>query len=134
MITKLSQDDKDWVVKLFSLNAKVLGNMSGGTWFWRIMQSTAKNEFLIGVKPYCFAHYRTRLKDGVNVLYEIAVHPEYQRKGLAELLINSIGKPMELKTDAEHIPSNRLYIKLGFELTNVGEAKSGKVINSYEWK
>lgn len=135
MIRELNSSDKEWCVRLFSKYTKQLGNLSGGTWFWRMEQANINTgtEKLIGVERLAFAHYRAR-RDGVNVLYEIAVHPIAQGQGIGKALVEYIGRPMNVKTDYNNTVAKCMYQRLGFTITDYSVAKSGKEMVAYSWR
>jgi ribosomal protein S18 acetylase RimI-like enzyme len=130
-VRSATPDDQSWVGKLFEANASVLGNMSGGTMFWRWQNAGSKNERLLVAGKLGFAHYRIR-KDGTRVLYEIAVDASAKRRGVGRTLMDRIGRPVTLKTDAGHAESNAFYKSIG--LTNCGTtvARSGKRLNVWQ--
>lgn len=129
MIRQLAEADHDWVMALWKPYTKLLG--PGSTAWWRSWSAKKPNDHWIGVDGVVFAHYLTR-RDGVNVLYEIAVAEAHQRKGVAEVALRYIGFPMELKTDQSNAKSNAFYQKLGFKLVGVKAKKSnGELMNVY---
>lgn len=128
-IVPLTQEDRDWVVRMWEREKSVLGIDPGRAWYqsWKTL---ASNEFWIGVKGKAFAHYRVRRRDGIAVLYEIAVGEK--RQGWGKKLLFHIGFPMELKTDAAHQESNAFYQKLGFNLVGQRTTRAGdKLLNIY---
>lgn len=129
---KAVPDDQKWVAKLFDLNKSILGNVGGGTVLWRALNSGNPREFFIVIPEVAFAHYLVRARDSVRVLYEIAVHPDHKRKGLATRLLSEIGMPCELKTDADHGESNNFYLALGFKKMGYKTAASGKKMAIYQ--
>ena len=128
---KAINEDQKWVGKLFDLNRDVLGKVSGGTVFWRALNSGNEREHFWVIPEVAFAHWLVR-KDGVKVLYEVAVHPDNKRQGLAKRLLQHIGLPMELKTDADHAESNAFYQALGFKKMGYKTAGSGKRMAIYQ--
>ena len=129
-IVVLGAEDKDWVLRVWKPAAKVLGVDAGTIWYRWVTYAPA-NEHWIGVREVAFAQYRQR-RDGVKVLYSIGVAPVAKRQGLGRRLIEHIGFPMELKTDADHAESNAFYRKLGFKFA--GQKRGGaKVFNIYRW-
>jgi GNAT superfamily N-acetyltransferase len=131
VIQVLGPEDKEWVLKIWAAEAAVLGVDPGLIWY-RAWKDKAPNEHWIGISNIAFAHYRIRQRDGVRVLYEVAVAASSKRQGLGQELLKAIGYPMELKTDAGHAESNAFYVKLGFSLLGQRPTKSGnKLLNVY---
>lgn len=124
-------EDQKWVAKLFDANKSILGNVSGGTVFWRWKTGGSANERFVVIPELAFCHYRIR-KDGTRFVYEIAVAQEAKGKGLGRKLMEYVGRPVELKTDVASEESNAFYRRLG--LTCVGQVKaaSGKLQNVYQ--
>lgn len=124
-IRKATAEDQKWFAKLFDANKNILGNVSGGTVFYRWLKGGNAREHIAVIPEFAFAHWLVR-KDGTRVLYEIAVHETMKRRGIGRLFLDHIGTPMELKTDAENAESNRFYqalgfIKLGYKATSAGK-------------
>lgn len=131
MIERLGRDDKDWILGIWKHYEPVLGRSPSTIWY-RAWQNPGDNEFWVGIRPHAFAHYRVRKADGIKVLYEIATDPSLKRKGYARQLIQHIGFPMELKTDALHAESNAFYVSLGFKLAGQKSDREGtKLMNIY---
>jgi ribosomal protein S18 acetylase RimI-like enzyme len=128
-------DDQKWVAKLFDLNKDILGKVGGGSVFWRALNGGNPREHFWVIPEIAFAHWLVR-KDGVCVLYEIAVSAQWKRRGLATRLLSHIRGPgnniIELKTDAEHAESNAFYGALGFKKMGYKTAKSGKRMAIYQ--
>lgn len=124
-------EDQKWVAKLFDTNKSILGNVSGGTVFWRWKAGGAANEHFIVIPELAFCHYRVR-KDGSRIVYEIAVAQAAKGKGLGRKLMEHVGRPVELKTDQASEESNAFYRKLGLTCVGKSTGKSGKVMNVYQ--
>ncbi len=127
------ETDQKWVAKLFDKNKEILGYVSGGTVFWRWLQDVKKHDrhqFLV-IPEVAFAHFLVK-KTGEKVLYEMAVDPEQKRKGLGRKLLDRIGRPLTLKTDADNVESNSFYVRYGMRLMGTTEAASGKRLNIYQ--
>lgn len=130
-IRKATADDQKWVGKLFDANKSILGNVSGGTVFYRWIKGGNEREHFDVIPEIAFAHWLVR-KDGTRVLYEIAVHESMKRKGIGRRLLAHIGFPMELKTDAGNEESNRFYQALGFIKLGYKETAGGKRVAVYQ--
>lgn len=134
MIERLARTDEEWVKRLFVANAGVLGigDVANQTWYRYWARQNDGGEFWKVIRPHAFAHYRVR-KDGWRTLYEIAVAQEAKGQGLGRRLVEHIGFPQRLKTDASHAESNAFYRKLGFQLVLTTQSKDGnKLLNHYE--
>lgn len=62
-----------------------------------------------------FANTRTR-KDGMTVIYEIAVHCDFTRRGIGALLLATIPSPTRLKCTTDNTNANAFYGAMGFQL------------------
>lgn len=128
--------DKRWILDLFKLYGASIGDefVAWREWqsYWTaIRRGRASNERWLVIRPYGFVHYRKR-RDGMHVIHEVAVTKEAQGKGIGRQLVESVPRPVKLLTDADNIPSNALYRKLGFVLVGRKTARSGKLINIYQ--
>lgn len=123
--------DGEWIAKLFDANTAILGNMSGGTLFWRWLHSGNPRDRMIVVRGRGFAHYLLR-NDGVRSLYEIAVDARCRRAGVGKALLQAVGRPITLKTDASHDESNAFYRSAGLVRCGQVRARSGKLLNVYQ--
>lgn len=124
--------DQKWVARLFDQNKEILGNIGGGLVFYRWFNGGRAHEKWIVIPEVGFAHYLIRQRDGVRVLYEIAVSKEHRRQGIGKKLLAEIGRPIELKTDAENEASNAFYRGLGFMCVGQKRGGSGKLANVYQ--
>jgi ribosomal protein S18 acetylase RimI-like enzyme len=149
MIRDATSADRDWIVKLFTLNKGVLGNVASSVWYryWQADQAArakgalSAERWIVAVDPETdpetqrgmgFFHYRLR-RDGWRSGYELATHPDFKRRGVATSLLRHAGAPITLKTDADHPESNGLYKALGFSLMAVTPGKHGtKTCNIYQ--
>ncbi len=123
-----TKSDFDWITKLFKKNEGILG--SADLTIWRHKNSNAKSRFIV-IRPHAFAHFNLK-RNGEKTLYEIAVDTNMKRMGIGRALVDFIGAPMLLKTDADNIASNAFYASLGFFLLGEKFTKSGKRVNV--WK
>lgn len=122
-IVALTLEDRDWVFRVADFSKSILGPI-GLPWS-RSWPTPGPRDFWVGIREAAFAHYRLRL-DGIKVLDEIAVHPHAKGLGLGRELVEHIGCPMELKTDADNAESNGFYRHLGFKLAGQKTSKNGK--------
>ena len=127
------ESDKDWILDIFNQNKIILGGKGYGSLQWkRFWDNNKVNESWIVIREKSFCHYLTRLRDGVNVIYEIATHNDYKKKGYGSLLVEKIGMPIELKTDYDSKESNTFYQKVGFNSNGTDYTKSGKKMQKYK--
>lgn len=67
-------------------------------------------------------------RNGWTAIYEIAVHTDFRRQGIAQQLISALGnRPLHLKCVAG-LPANDLYAKLGFVCVRQ-EQRKRRVVN-----
>jgi N-acetylglutamate synthase-like GNAT family acetyltransferase len=134
-IRKAIKDDEKWVIEIFRENKKILGGAGYGKLQWkRFWDNEKNNEHWIVIESVCFCHYLTRIKDGVNVVYEIATKSSEKRKGFGRKMIDYIGKPISLKTDFDSKESNYFYKKIGFKEIGISYTKSSnKKMQNYEY-
>ncbi len=130
-IEKAVLEDMEWVGKLFSANKKILGEMAPTSVFYRWFHGKNPREKFVVIRPFAFAHYLVRL-DGIQTLYEIAVQEDQKRKGMGSSLLEFMGRPISLKTDATNDESNLFYRKLGFHCVSQITGGSGKKLNIYQ--
>lgn len=132
-IRKAIKKDKDWILEIFSLNKVILGGKGYGALQWkRFWENEKLNEHWIVIENIAFCHYLCRFKDGVNVIYEIATHNDYKRKGYGKKIVEYIGKPIELKTDYDSGESNNFYKSIGFKENGTSLTKSNKKMQKYK--
>ena len=128
MIRDVTKDDEAWVKKLFEDHQYILGPF-GPTWhfYWK---NNKPHERWVCIEGEAFAHYLNKKKGGVT-LYEIAV--KTKRKGYGSQLMEHMGGPMELKTDADNEESNAFYLRLGFMCVGQKASNNGKkIFNVYQ--
>ena len=88
-IRKAIRDDEKWIIEIFKENKKILGGAGYGKLQWkRFWDNEKNNEHWIVIEGVCFCHYLTRIKDGVNVVYEIATKSSEKRKGFGRKIID----------------------------------------------
>lgn len=128
--------DRHWILSLFNRYSDSIGDDFAAWREWQsywtaIRHGKGSSESWLVIRPHGFIHYRTR-RDGMHVICEVAVAPQAQRKGIASCLLQSVPKPVTLFTDADNIPSNGLYRKLGFVLVGKKTARTGKLLHVYQ--
>lgn len=125
--------DFEWIKPLFKANESILG--AADVVLWRYNEAKKKDpnkkDLFIVVRPFGFAHFLVK-RDGTRTLYEVAVDSSQKRRGIGKALLDAIGYPMSLKTDADNPESNNFYRKLGFICVGSKFTNSGKKVNVYQ--
>jgi GNAT superfamily N-acetyltransferase len=104
-------DDGGWIRQVWE--EKRLGAFAL-TWY-RYWHGSPPNEYWWVIQGRAFAHFRVNRRTGVCNLYEIAVAADARRQGYGKRLIQAIGLPIRLKTDADNQDSNAFYLALGIQ-------------------
>jgi ribosomal protein S18 acetylase RimI-like enzyme len=125
-----TEADLEWIKPVHNANKNILAEYDGRN-TWTALNDPKKQNWLIVVRPYAFARFYVR-KDGTKTLFEIAVREDMKRKGIAKLLLDYIGRPVNLKTDADNEESNAFYRALGFVLLGRKTTAKGKPVNIYQ--
>lgn len=125
-IEEATAEDREWIEAIFAADRRFLGSVFGSVWY-RYWQADNPREHWWVIRPCAFAHWMQRL-DGWKTLYEIAVGEEYRKSGYARRLIEEIGLPLRLSTDAENLVSNLVYQKLGFNQVGWKQSRDGRRI------
>lgn len=129
LIDIATREDAAWIRPIFEAERAMFWDF-GRIW-WRYWHSVAPGEWWLVLRPDAFVHFRKRL-DGMRVVEEIAVAPGARRNGVGRFLLQSIGRPIELKTDAQNLASNAFYQALGFDLIETTAAERGsRLLNLY---
>lgn len=84
-----------------------------------------RDELLMHYPSWSFCHYHRR-KDGVAVVYEIAVPMSLRGRGIGKSLLSLIDPPIVLKCPADNA-SNRFYEAVGFKLLRMEYGKSKRL-------
>lgn len=132
-VVPITPEDKQAVVKMFNQEKKIWP-WGGGVIFWRFFNNRGRTEqwvkAVIDDQVVGFAHWAMKA-DNTRTLYDIIVSPEHRGKGVGRKLIDVIGTPIDLKTDAD-ADSNGFYNKLGFTRGETVPTKDGsKFTTSY---
>lgn len=132
-VEQATPEDFEWIKPLFKKNKKILGSVEMAIYRFKKRKEEkpddTRDQFIV-VRPYGFAHFLQK-KNGERTLYEIAVDDSMKRKGIGKALMDKIGYPMSLKTDADNKESNEFYKRLGFVWLGAKYTKSGKLVNVY---
>lgn len=113
--------DVDGIKKLAQRHSDELGFVMKCT----IEQGIGRGELLVAAaddEVVGFANTHRR-RDGVTVLYELAVAEEHRHQGIAKQLLGVMGRPLVAKCPAK-LPSNKFYLRVGFRLVETVRGKS----------
>lgn len=128
MIRLASLTDKPFIESVYRENKAIFGNY--GLTLSSYFKERAKNQFMLVWEGVGFCHYRIR-KDGVKVIYEIAVTSSAKGQGAGKKFIEKVGFPLMLKTDQVNLESNAFYRKIGMIVVGTHTTKKGKLMNIY---
>ncbi len=130
MIEPATREDAEWIKPIFVAERGAFWDF-GRVW-WRYWEQVGSRERWDVIRPLGFIHYRLR-RDGIGMVYEIAVSAAARRRGIGRALMARVGEVALLKTDATNLPANAFYQSLGFRLTDTRMARDGvRIMNVYE--
>lgn len=130
LIVPATQADATWLRAVYNAERAVLWDFDP-TWFryWKANNPRAR---WVVVREFAFAHYLIK-RDGSRTLYEIAVTVPARRKGIGRALLEHVGHPVNLKTDADNAVANAFYRSLGLLLTGQTNSRDGnRKLNVYQ--
>ena len=130
------EEDREWVLAVWKENEAILGslNVAHRTFYWhfnRPRTAPTSPERWIVIRPHGFAHFRIR-KDTLRNVQEIAVASTAKRRGVGRRLLEAVGNPVILKTNADHEESNAFYRAQGFTLVSRSAGRDGRPLNHYQ--
>lgn len=119
-IAALQRSDKPWVMRIWKQAKHILGPNGDVVWY-RYWDDTGRKRWH-GWNEQGFVLWNEK-RDGTKVILAIAVDPRWRRTGLGQKLVEHVGLPCELVTDAGDPVSNAFYVRLGF--ARVGQKQGG---------
>lgn len=129
-IRKATLEDKDNIAKLWRKESEMLGALYMGALKERIekhmVNVACEGDSLLG-----FVEYRLR-RDGVTVVYHIAVDKQHRGNGIGQALMNSLSLPIRLKVTADNSQALRFYERYGMACTEETLAGTGRALYVYE--
>lgn len=128
VVNHLNESDGQWFFDLFNKFKKELNSDPVKVWDDYIKHKDSK-DYIVGVRPYGFCHFRY-LADGRKEIRELAVYPEWQKKGIARKLLEDVGKPAIV---ACYKDIEGLYMKCGFTWFGDVVDDEGNRMEVYRW-
>jgi len=123
-------DDKEAIAKLWRKESAMLGALYMGALKERIerysVHIAVENDTILG-----FVEYRKR-KDGMNVVYHIAVDSSQRQKGIGQALLNCLCLPIRLKVTSDNPNAIRFYERYGMLRVAEDSASTGRALYVYE--
>jgi len=127
-VRKAKLEDIEPLYAILRQNKKVFGFIPKAA----LMKSIEENEVIVAenknrIMGFTAYHHR---KDGVSVIYEIAVDPEVRVRGVGKRLVNEVEsealtnghKILRLKCPLE-LPANGFYYRMGFQRISIEDGK-----------
>lgn len=129
-IRKATFEDKDNIAKLWRKESEMLGALYMGALKERI-EKYMVNVVYEGDNLLGFVEYRLR-RDGVTVVYHIAVDKQHRGRGIGQALMNSLSLPIRLKVTADNPTAIHFYERYGMACTEESHAGTGRALYVYE--
>lgn len=134
MIRQATMEDKEAIAQLWRTEQKesgLLGGLIMGGLKDAILRYSVnvafENDTILG-----FVEYRKRQRDGVSVVYHIAVDKMHRGKGIGQSLLNSLSLPIFLKVTSDNENAIRFYERYGMIRVKESEASTGRKLYEYE--
>lgn len=130
MIRKARLEDKEAIAKIWRKDSAMLGGLYMGALKERIEKQMV-DVFERDGEILGFVEYRLR-RDGVSVVYHIAVEKETRGQKVGLALMNSLSLPIRLKVTADNSNAIAFYEK--YCMTKIAEeiASKGRALYVYE--
>lgn len=123
-------EDKEAIAKIWRKESAMLGALYMGALKERIEKHSVHiavdNGVVVG-----FVEYRKR-RDGMNVVYHIAVDQSARGQGLGQALLNSLSLPIRLKVTSDNESAIRFYERYGMTRVAEDSASTGRQLYVYE--
>jgi ribosomal protein S18 acetylase RimI-like enzyme len=71
--------------------------------------------------------------DGVSVVYDMATHQDYKRRGVGRMLLHSVPAPIRLKTTLDNTPAQAFYESVGMKKIGIHQGRKRELVE-YEMK
>lgn len=125
-----TEQDKEAIAKIWRKESAMLGALYMGALKERIQKGcvhiAVENGAIVG-----FVEYRKR-RDGMTVVYHIAVDSEKRHKGIGQALLNSLSLPIRLKVTSDNPSAIRFYESYGMVRIAEDSASTGRALYIYE--
>jgi ribosomal protein S18 acetylase RimI-like enzyme len=130
MIRKARLGDKEAIAKLWRKEGDFLGALYMGALKERI-EKRMVNVYEQNGQVLGFVEYRLR-RDGMTVIYHIAVDKQHRGKGIGLALMNSLSLPIRLKVTADNHAAIRFYEQYGMACAEESIASTGRALYVFE--
>lgn len=134
-VEKLIKSDSSWVKSIYKSEAKHLGTFNL-FWTWDKYISGEAAYSFVGFREMAFVRFGYSRKYKSYVIYEIGVHNDYKRQGLAKKLVISVsqiakrkGTYLMLKCNQDNVVGNKFYASIGMTLKHTTATKKGEKQN-----
>lgn len=130
VLRKATLEDKEAIAKIWRKESGFLGALYMGALKERIEKESVivaeDNGAIVG-----FVEYRKR-RDGMTVVYHIAVCAEYRGKKVGLALMNSLSLPIRLKVTSDNPQAIRFYERYCMTRVSEDTANTGRALYVYE--
>jgi ribosomal protein S18 acetylase RimI-like enzyme len=130
MIRKATLQDKEAIAVIWRKDSAFLGALYMGALKERIEKQMV-NVFTAQDEILGFVEYRLR-RDGVSVIYHIAVSQEWRDFGIGLALMDSLSLPIRLKVTSDNAQAIRFYEKYCMSRVAEDKASTGRDLYVYE--
>lgn len=127
-------EDKEPIAKLWRTEQKASG-LLGGLIMGGLVDAIKRYSVNVasdGDDILGFVEYRKRQRDGVSVVYHIAVNEMHRGKGIGQALLNSLSLPIFLKVTSDNETAIRFYERYGMIRVKESKASTGRKLYEYE--
>jgi ribosomal protein S18 acetylase RimI-like enzyme len=125
-----TMENKEAIAKIWRKESAMLGALYMGALKERI-EKGAVHIAVSGNNILGFVEYRKR-RDGMSVVYHIAVEQTARGQGVGQALLNSLSLPIRLKVTSDNTQAIRFYERYGMERVAEDSASTGRKLYVYE--
>lgn len=129
VIRRLTEEDHAWFQTVWKESPE-LGGSAGVAWHRWTLDKSGRHR-IDGMENIGFVDWLLR-QDGGRTINNVAVGAAFRRQGFARRLVEHVGRPVRLVTNADNFASNAFYSALGFVLLGRKPKKNGDMKNVWE--